>query len=151
MKKRITTGKNNCIIISQVIIFNSVAGILIDRLYRISYNPFIKIFYNSSNIFSRSTVSLIPDGGDLPMSPINTHNERIIIETDRHRVEGDVTLLPHEDFLDALFKYLNRGDQEFLPLTNVEAVAIDGSADNWNAPALNLEIKHIRIVFPQRK
>jgi hypothetical protein len=85
------------------------------------------------------------------MSPINAHTERIIIETDRHRVEGDITLLPHEDFLDALFKYLNRSDQEFLPLTNVEAVAIDGSGDNWNSPALNLEIKHIRMILPWRE
>jgi hypothetical protein len=84
------------------------------------------------------------------MSPINARNERIVVETDRFRVEGDITLLPHEDALDAIYKYVNRSDQEFLPLTNVEAVAIDGSAETWNSPSLNLEIRHIRIIIPHR-
>jgi hypothetical protein len=85
------------------------------------------------------------------MSSINARNERILVETDRYRVEGDLTLLPHEDFLDAIYKYMNRNDQEFLHLTNVEAVALDGSGQNWNSPALNLEIRHIRAIIPQRE
>lgn len=84
------------------------------------------------------------------MTPIDARNERIIVETDRFRVEGDITLLPHEDSLDAIYKYINRSDQKFLPLANVEAVALDGSGQGWNSPSLNLEIKNIRIIVPHR-
>ena len=88
------------------------------------------------------------------MSPINARNERIIVEKrdpDCYRVEGDLTLLPHEDFLDAIYKYMNRNDHEFLHLTNVEAEAIDGSGKNWNGPSVNLEIRHIRTIVPRIK
>jgi hypothetical protein len=83
------------------------------------------------------------------MSPIDVLNERIVVETDRYRVEGDITLLPHEDNYDALYKYINRSDQEFLYLVNVEVAALDGSGRNFNYPALNLEIRHIRSVVPK--
>ena len=80
------------------------------------------------------------------MSPINVWNERIAVETDRYRVEGDITLLPCEDYRNALYKYINRGDHEFLHLVNVEVVALDGSGQNWNSPSINIEIRHIRSV-----
>ena len=60
-------------------------------------------------------------------------------------------VLSHEDFLDAIYKYMNRGDQEFLALINVEAVALDGSGEHWNSPALNLEIEQIRMLLLQRE
>ena len=48
-----------------------------------------------------------------------------VVETDRYRVEGDVKL-PREGYRSRISDYLNRREQEFLTLTNVELRSIDG-------------------------
>ena len=82
------------------------------------------------------------------MSPIEVLNERIVVETDRYRIEGD-RKLPEGGYRNALYDYINRSDEEFLFLVNVEIVALDGSGRNWNSPTLNLERRHIRLVVPK--
>jgi hypothetical protein len=80
------------------------------------------------------------------MSPIDSRTERIVVETDRYRVEGDVTLL-HEGYRDALSDYLNKRDEEFIFLVNAELEALDGSGRNWQSPLLMLARRHIRTVI----
>ena len=45
--------------------------------------------------------------------------ERVVFETDRHRIVGDLTL-PKEGYRSRLSDFLNRGDLDFIPLVNVE-------------------------------
>ena len=79
------------------------------------------------------------------MPGIDLRHERVVVETDRYRVEGDITL-PQGSYRNALADYINRGDQEFLLLTNVELLALDGSGQSWQCPSLNLARRHIRLV-----
>lgn len=81
------------------------------------------------------------------MPPGELRQERIVVETDRYRVEGDVTM-PKEGYRSRIADYINRPDQEFLILNNVELIAIDGSGRDWSTPLLMLARRHIRLVVP---
>jgi hypothetical protein len=79
------------------------------------------------------------------MPGTETRKERIVIETDRYRVEGDIAL-PQEGYRSGLSDYLNRHDQEFLIITNADLVALDGSGRDWQAPVLLLARRQIHLV-----
>jgi hypothetical protein len=81
------------------------------------------------------------------MTPQDVKRKRVVVETDRYRVEGDITL-PQEGYRNSLTDYINRNDQEFLYLVNVELVALDGSGRDWNTPVLMLARRHIRLIVP---
>jgi hypothetical protein len=81
------------------------------------------------------------------MPVAEVRRERIVVETDRYRVEGDVTL-PQEGYRSRISDYLNRHDQEFLVLLNVELIALDGSGRDWSTPVLMLARRHIHLVVP---
>ena len=81
------------------------------------------------------------------MPPADMRQERVVIETDRYRVEGDITL-PQEGYRSRLSDYLNRRDQEFIILVNVELLSLDGSGRDWQTPVLMLARQHIRLVVP---
>jgi len=81
------------------------------------------------------------------MPPGEVRYERIVVETDRYRVEGDVKL-PQEGYRSRISDYLNRREQEFLTLSNVELRSIDGSGRDWDTPILLLARQHIRLVVP---
>ena len=54
--------------------------------------------------------------------------ERIVLETERHRIVGDLTL-PKDGYRSRLSDYLNRGDLAFVPLVNASITPIDSSAE----------------------
>jgi hypothetical protein len=55
---------------------------------------------------------------------MDTRIERIVLETDRHRIVGDLTL-PREGYRSRLSDYLNQGDVAFIPLSNAEISVIE--------------------------
>ena len=72
--------------------------------------------------------------------------ERVLFETDRQRIVGDVTL-PPEGYQSRFSDSLNRGDLEFVPLTNVEITSlVDGRVSE--RPFLVLSKRHIRLSYP---
>ena len=81
------------------------------------------------------------------MAPGEVRLERVVVETDRYRVEGDVKL-PQEGYRSRISDYITRPEQEFLTLINVELRAIDGSGRDWNTPVLMLARRHIRLIVP---
>ena len=81
------------------------------------------------------------------MPPGELRLERVVVETDRYRVEGDITL-PQEGYRSRISDYLNRREQDFITLTNVELRSIDGSGRDWDTPILMLARRHIRLVVP---
>jgi uncharacterized protein DUF6812 len=56
---------------------------------------------------------------------METRVERVVLETDRHVIQGDLTL-PREGYRSRLSDFLNRGDLDFIPLVNVE-IRLTGS------------------------
>jgi hypothetical protein len=81
------------------------------------------------------------------MPPGEVRYERVVVETDRYRVEGDVKL-PQEGYRSRISDYINRPEQEFLTLKNVELRSIDGSGRDWDTPILMLARRHIRLIVP---
>ena len=81
------------------------------------------------------------------MPPGELRLERVVVETDRYRVEGDVKL-PQEGYRSRISDYINRPEQEFLTLINVELRSIDGSGRDWDTPVLMLARRHIRLIVP---
>jgi hypothetical protein len=72
--------------------------------------------------------------------------ERAVFETDRHMVVGDVTL-PPAGYQSRFSDSLNRGDLEFVPLTQVEITSLeDGTVSE--RPFVVLSKRHIRISYP---
>ena len=81
-------------------------------------------------------------------APVEVRVERIIAETDLYRIEGDVAL-PSGGYTNALCEILNRNEDKFISLENVELSALDGSGRSWRTPALDLAKKQIRLVVPK--
>jgi hypothetical protein len=72
--------------------------------------------------------------------------ERAVFETDRQLIEGDLTL-PPAGYQSRFSDSLNRGEFEFVPLTNVQVITLsDGKVAN--VPFLVLSKRHIRIAYP---
>jgi hypothetical protein len=72
--------------------------------------------------------------------------ERAVFETDRHIVIGDVTL-PPAGYQSRFSDSLNRGDLEFVPLTNVEITSLtDGKVSE--RPFVVLSKRHVLLSYP---
>jgi hypothetical protein len=86
------------------------------------------------------------EAGEGAEAPQRRRVERAVFETDRQRVVGDLTL-PHAGYQSRFSDSLNRGEFEFLPLTNVELISLhDGGVTQ--VPFLILSKRHIRIAYP---
>jgi hypothetical protein len=72
--------------------------------------------------------------------------ERAVFETDRHLIVGDVTL-PPAGYQSRFSDSLNRGDLQFVSLTNVEITSlIDGKVSE--RPFVVISKMHVRLSYP---
>ena len=74
-------------------------------------------------------------------------DERIIVETDRHRISGLVRL-PVDGYRSRLTDYLNASEREFLALTDVEVTTLNGSARVEQRDFVALSLRHIVLAMP---
>lgn len=72
--------------------------------------------------------------------------ERVELETTRHRITGDVTLAAN-GFRSRISDLLNASEREFLSLTDVEMVPLDGGATQQR-PYMAVSRQHIVYVTP---
>ena len=82
------------------------------------------------------------NGGDR----IERRVERVVFETDRQLIVGDVTL-PQEGYQSRFSDALNRPDIDFIPLTNVEITALE-TGQVSERPFIVVAKAHVRIAFP---
>jgi hypothetical protein len=78
---------------------------------------------------------------------VDVRRERVVVETDRYRVEGEMTL-PRYGYRSRLSDHINRRDQEFFTIQDADVTALDGSGRDWQAPVLMLARRHIRLIVP---
>ena len=83
----------------------------------------------------------------LDCAAVESRQERVVVETDRYRVKGMLTL-PKEGYRSRLSDHVNRRDHDFFTLVDCELVALDGSGGDWKAPVLMLARHHIRLIVP---
>ena len=76
--------------------------------------------------------------------------ERVVLEMERHRIEGDLTL-PREGYRSRLSDYLNHGDVDFIPLVNAEITPLNGdgpSAGTGRRSFIAVARKHVQLAYP---
>ncbi len=71
--------------------------------------------------------------------------ERVVFETDRQRVEGDLSL-PPAGYKSRFSDLLNREDSEFVAVTNARITA-HGDGGATELPFLALSKRHIRFAY----
>ena len=71
--------------------------------------------------------------------------ENVIVETDRYRIEGKLTL-PREGYRSRLSDYVNQRDREFFALNDARVTALDAPEEVRQASFLMVARAHVRIV-----
>jgi hypothetical protein len=77
---------------------------------------------------------------------MDLRKESVLVETDRYRVEGRMTL-PAEGYGSRLSDHVNRRDLEFFTLTDARLTPLDGGAA-WTVSLLMLSSQHVRLIVP---
>jgi hypothetical protein len=77
---------------------------------------------------------------------METRIERVVLETDRHRIVGDLTL-PREGYRSRLSDFLNRGDLDFIPLVNAELHSLNGGGSERRR-FVAVARTHILLAYP---
>jgi hypothetical protein len=78
---------------------------------------------------------------------VENRQEKVVVETDRYRVEGMLTL-PRAGYRSRVSDHVNRRDHEFCTILDAQLVALDGSGRDWTTPVLMLARRHIRLIVP---
>jgi hypothetical protein len=78
---------------------------------------------------------------------VDVRQERVMVETDRYRVEGMLTL-PKEGYRSRVSDHVNRRDHEFFTLLDCKLIPLDGNGGDWSTPVLMLARRHIRLIVP---
>ncbi len=73
--------------------------------------------------------------------------ERIVLETDRHRIVGDLHL-PREGYRSRLSDYLNRGDDSFVALSNAELRPLNGAGSAEQRAFVAVARNHVSLAYP---
>ena len=76
---------------------------------------------------------------------MDMRHEDIILETDRYRIEGKLTL-PREGYRSRLSDYVNQRDREFFSLNDATVTALDAPEQTRQASFLMVARSHVRIV-----
>ncbi len=74
-------------------------------------------------------------------------DERIIVETDRHRITGSLRL-PTDGYRSRLTDSLNSSEREVLALTDVELTNLQGTPRVERRDFIALSLRHIVLAMP---
>ncbi len=77
---------------------------------------------------------------------MDLRKEQVVVETDRYRVTGRMTL-PSEGYRSRLSDHINRDELEFFTIEDAELTPLDGG-EKWSTPVLMLARAHVRLVIP---
>ena len=78
---------------------------------------------------------------------VEHRDERVIVETDRHRITG-LLRLPVDGYRSRLTDYLNASERVFLALTDVEVASLEGSPRIERREFVALSLRHIVLAMP---
>ena len=76
---------------------------------------------------------------------MDMRHEDIILETDRYRIEGKLTL-PREGYRSRLSDYVNQRDREFFALNDATVTGLDAPEQVRHASFLMVARGHVRMV-----
>jgi hypothetical protein len=78
---------------------------------------------------------------------VDQRTERIIVETDRHRIVGHL-MLPADGYRSRLTDYLNASERDFLALTDVEVSTLQGTPRIEKRDFIALSVRHVVLAMP---
>lgn len=78
---------------------------------------------------------------------MDTRIERIVLETDRLRIVGDLHL-PREGYRSRLSDYLNHGEVVFIPLANAIVRPINGDGPGQSRNFIAVARVHVHLAYP---
>ena len=73
--------------------------------------------------------------------------EHVIVETDRYRIEGRLTL-PREGYRSRLSDYVNQRDRDFFAFQDATLTPLSGEGEARAAPFLMVARRHVVLVTP---
>ena len=73
--------------------------------------------------------------------------EKVIVETDRYRIEGNLTL-PREGYRSRLSDYVNQRDRDFFAFQDATMTPLSGDGDAQVVPFLMVARRHVVLVTP---
>jgi hypothetical protein len=78
---------------------------------------------------------------------VDTRIERVVLETGRHRIVGDLTL-PRDGYRSRLSDFLNQGDIAFVPLADAEISPVDQPDAPTRRQFIAVARDHIELAYP---
>ena len=78
---------------------------------------------------------------------MDQRDERIIVETERHRITGSVRL-PSDGYRSRLTDFLNSSEREFMALTDVEVTNLEGPTRVERRDFIALSLRHVVLAMP---
>jgi hypothetical protein len=78
---------------------------------------------------------------------MDSRTERVVLETDRHRIVGDLNL-PRDGYLSRLSDYLNRGDLAFIPLVNATIAPLGADGPSQQRSFIAIARVHVHLAYP---
>jgi hypothetical protein len=78
---------------------------------------------------------------------MNTRTERVVLETDRHLIVGDLNL-PREGYRSRFSDFLNQGNLSFLPLVDAEVRPLNGEGAPQHREFLAVARTHVKLAYP---
>ena len=76
---------------------------------------------------------------------MDLRHEAIVLETDRYRIEGKLTL-PREGYRSRLSDYVNQRDREFFAINEATLTALDAPDQVRSTAFLMVARRHVRMV-----
>jgi len=74
--------------------------------------------------------------------------EKVTVETDRYRIEGNLTL-PREGYRSRLSDYVNQRDRDFFAFQDATMTPLSGNGEPRTVPFLMVARRHVVMVTPQ--
>jgi hypothetical protein len=78
---------------------------------------------------------------------MDLRTEKVVVETDRHRIEGSLTL-PREGFRSRLSDYVNQRDRDFFSLSDARISPLGEGGETQEVPFVMVARRHIRVLVP---
>ena len=76
---------------------------------------------------------------------MDLREEQVVLETDRYRIVGTLTL-PREGYRSRLSDYVNQRDREFFAVSDVTITALDDTESTRRAAFIMVARRHITLV-----
>ena len=73
--------------------------------------------------------------------------EQVVVETDRYRIEGKLTL-PREGYRSRLSDYVNQRDRDFFAFQDATLTPLSGDGEPRAVPFLMVARRHVVMVTP---